>query len=435
MSRDGERARPPSRGKVRRTWLRARMLATALVVLVVTALGAWANVLNQRSIQRLELVDARLREIGQVAEARAQLQRYVVRAMPLAPPADDALVTDLRIQIDQARALGDRLPEDIRDGLDNMAMRLRFPLVERSDLISAAAFIEQITSEESDVHRRIFADARADARAELVTVLVGLGILGGLFVIALWTLPETMMEPLRSRLRDSTRALLEQERALARSQQLALMGEAAATLAHEVRNPLAGAVLALQNLAREREDLAPRVAPLLGELERVSRTLRQYLGQIHAPPEPTETVELADVVTDLTELLRYQAPSTVRIKNKVSAPSPALAAPDALRQILLNLGLNAIEAMAPSGGTLTFEAHRNGRSATLSVLDEGPGFPASVLANQTEPFASEKEGGTGIGLRVVRRLVFEMGGDVTFTNRPEGGARVDLSLPVDEAAA
>jgi two-component system C4-dicarboxylate transport sensor histidine kinase DctB len=91
--------------------------------------------------------------------------------------------------------------------------------------------------------------------------------------------------------------------------------------------------------------------------------------------------------------------------------------------------------MEPGGGTVTFQAERNGKAAVLSVLDDGPGFPAAVLANQTEPFASAKEGGTGIGLRVVRRLVAEMGGGVTFSNRPEGGGRVDLTLPLAENAA
>ena len=156
---------------------------------------------------------------------------------------------------------------------------------------------------------------------------------------------------------------------------------------------------------------------------------------MHAPPEPPDTVDLAAVVDDLAELLRYQAPPSVRIRNRVTAPSAARAAPDSLRQVLLNLGLNAIEAMEPHGGVLAFQVQPNGRSTVLSVLDDGPGFPAAVLANQAEPFVSEKEGGAGIGLRVVRRLVTEMGGEVTFSNRPEGGARVDLALPQSEATA
>ena len=428
MARDAARPR-------KRTWLRTRVMATGMILLVVGALAASAFLLNQRGLERLELVDQRLIETGQFAAMRARLQRYVVRDMPIALPAEDALVVDLRIQIDQARSLGDRLPAEVLANLDDLAQRLRFPLVPRSDLISAAALLEDLGSAESAVHKDIFTDARTDARAELVTGLIGLGVLGLLAILGLWAVPEAVMEPLRSRLRDSTRALLEQERALARSQQLALLGEAAATLAHEVRNPLAGAVMALQNIAREQEDLAPRIAPLLGELERVNRTLRQYLGHVHAPPEPTQTVDLASVVDDLAELLRYQAPPSVRIRNRVAEPSTARAAPDALRQVLLNLGLNAIEAMGPSGGALTFQVEPNGRATVLSVLDDGPGFPPAVLANQAEPFVSAKEGGVGIGLRVVRRLVTEMGGEVTFSNRAEGGARVDLALPLTEVAA
>ncbi len=423
----GEAARPRRRGR-----LRTRVVATGVVLLVVLALGASAAVLTHRSVVRLELVDARLREIGRFTEARARLQRYVVQAMPPLLPADDALVVDFRLQIDQARSLGPRLSPDIRQGLDELALNLRQPLVARSDLVTAAAVLEQISSAESDVHAEIFDDARSGARAELAAALVGLGILGILAMVGLWAVPEGVVEPLRRRLRESTRALLEQERELARAQQLALVGEAAATLAHEVRNPLAGVVMGLQNLSRERSDLQPRLAPLLGELERVTRTLRQYLGRVHAPPETPVPVDAAPVVADLAELLRYQAPPSVRVRNRVAEPFEVRAAPDALRQVLLNLGLNAMEAMENGGGTLAFEGSRNGEGAVLSVLDEGPGFPPDVLAGRAEEFVSEKEEGSGIGLRVVRRLMSEMGGRVAFANRPEGGARVDLILPAEE---
>lgn len=414
-------------------WLRLRVLATVVVLLVVAALAATAVVLNRRSLARLALVDARLRETAPFTEARAELQRLVVEALPPALRADNALVTDFRLQIDQARSLGDRLPEDVRAGLDELARDLRQPLVARSDLVAAAALLEEIAGAESALHTRIFDDARDDARAELLTALVGLGLLGILAVAGLWAVPEAVVDPLRRRLRESTRTLLEQERELARAQQLALVGEAAGTLAHEVRNPLAGVVMALQNLSREREDLAPRIAPLLGELERVTRTLRQYLGRIHVRPEPSEAVDGARVVADLAELLSYQAPPSVRIRDRVPRPFGVRAAPDALRQVLLNLGLNAIEAMEGKGGTLAFEGVRQGDSAVLSVLDDGPGFPPEVLADRAEAFVSEKEEGTGIGLRVVRRLVTGMGGEVSFSNRTEGGARVDLTLPSEEA--
>ncbi|HZD04358.1 MAG TPA: HAMP domain-containing sensor histidine kinase, partial [Longimicrobiales bacterium] len=393
-----------------------------------------AVILNRRSLARLAVVDERLREIGPFTEARAELQRLVVEALPPALSAEDALVVDFRLQIDQARSLGARLPEDVRKGLDELARDLRRPIVARSDLAAAAALLEEIAGAESALHTRIFDDAREDARAELFTALVGLGVLGILAAAGLWAVPEAVVEPLRRRLRESTRALLEQERELARAQQLARLGEAAGTLAHEVRNPLAGVVMALQNLSREQEALAPRIAPLLGELERVTRTLRQYLGRIHVRPEPSVGLDAARVVRDLAELLSYQAPPPVHIRNRVPGPFPVRAGPDALRQVLLNLGLNAIEAMEEAGGTLTFEGRREGNSAVLSVLDDGPGFPEKVLSDRAEAFVSEKEEGTGVGLRVVRRLVTGMGGEARFCNRPDGGARVDLIFPVEEAS-
>lgn len=405
-------------------------MATAAVLVVAGGLAVAAAALTERSLARLELVDARLREVGRFTEARARLQQFVILALPPTLQSDHSLVVDLRIQIDQARSLGPRLPDDVRLGLDQLARALRQPLVLRSDLVAAAALLDEITSAESAVHARIFDEARSDARTELAAVVVVLLVVGGLAILALWVVPDRIVDPLRRRLRESTRALLARERELAQAQQMALLGEAAATLAHEVRNPLAGVALGLQNLGREREDLGPRLTPLQAEIERVTRTLKEYLGRVHAGPGKPEDVDLAAAVEDLAELLRYQAPPGVRVVNRVGGGHVVRVPPDALRQVVLNLGINAMEAMDSRGGTLTFEARREEAGRTvLAVLDNGPGFPPDVLADRTEPFTSLKEGGSGIGLRVVRRLTAEMGALLRLSNRPKGGARVELSLP------
>lgn len=410
--------------------IRLRWWLTLVVVLAATAGGVVIAVLGSRNLERLALVDARLQDVGQFAGARASLQRQSFELLPRTLPGDNVLVQDVRLQLLQADQLGDRLPATVRTALGELDAALRRPLVGRDALVTAAVLLERIVQAEAEAQEQIFADARSDIRRERTLIYGGLVLITFLLVAALWVAPRTATGPLRLLARAWLRGVLDQRRTLLRAERLALAGEAAASLAHEMRNPLAGIVLGLQNLERDAPDpLASRVRPLVAEIERVNRSLNEHLGALRAPVEMPEPVDIHRTVAELAELLRYEAADRIAIEPDVPQGTICRTQPDRFRQVVLNLGLNAIQAMEGEGGRLRIRASTSGGSLELEVRDTGPGFPPALLEATPAPFTTTRAQGTGLGLRLVRRTVTEMGGTVDLSNPPEGGARVLVRIP------
>jgi len=230
--------------------------------------------------------------------------------------------------------------------------------------------------------------------------------------------------------RAATRALLEQQRSLARAERLAATGELAASVAHELRNPLAAIHLALQNLRGEMRDadLSLRVDRVVQEVERLTRLLNQLLDASRHAPEPSREIQLAGLVAELLELTRHQLPTTIALENRVEPSLTCRLPQDRLRQSLLNLLLNAAAALGEAG-VITIAARREGEKIRIEVSDDGPGFAAEIIDGGIRPFASTREQGTGLGLAIVRRFARDMGGEVTLSNCTPHGARVTLLLP------
>jgi signal transduction histidine kinase len=231
------------------------------------------------------------------------------------------------------------------------------------------------------------------------------------------------------------RRLLEQQRELARAERLAATGELAASVAHELRNPLAGIQMTLANLRSEITDpeVGERLDLVLNEVGRLTRLLNSLLDSARHQPEAPRLVQLAPLVEELLALTRHQLPEGVRLECRV-APSLACRAPqDRLRQALLNLVLNAGAALGERGGVITISAEGDAERVRLTVSDDGPGFPPEVLQNGIRPFFSTREQGTGLGLSLVRRFAREMGGELTLANRTPHGAEVTITLPLREA--
>jgi len=209
-------------------------------------------------------------------------------------------------------------------------------------------------------------------------------------------------------------------------------GELAASVAHELRNPLAGIQMTLSNLRTELGDgdHGERVDLVLNEVARLTRLLNSLLDSARHQPEPKRQVALAPLVEELLTLTRHQLPDTVRVESRVDPSLTARVSPDRLRQALLNLVLNAGGALGDAGGTIVIAARSGDERVQLSVTDDGPGFPAELLRNGIRPFFSTREQGTGLGLSLVRRFAREMGGDLTLANREPRGAEATLTLPV-----
>jgi two-component system NtrC family sensor kinase len=237
-------------------------------------------------------------------------------------------------------------------------------------------------------------------------------------------------DTLEREVRAATGALLDQSRELARAERLAAVGAVSAGLAHELRNPLAGIQMACAKLRRGMQDPArtQRLDLVVAELKRINRLLTDMLSQAHSPPEPARVVDLAASVRDLLALARYQVPEAVHLAQTVPEGLTCRLPEGQLRQALLNLVLNAAQALDGHPGRIDVEAHRADGRLRLSVSDDGPGLPAALLEAGVRAFATHREQGTGLGLAMVRRFVRDLGGDMHLENPPSGGARVTLEL-------
>jgi signal transduction histidine kinase len=235
-------------------------------------------------------------------------------------------------------------------------------------------------------------------------------------------------------------ASLERERRLEaealRQSRLAAMGETAAMLAHEVRNPL-GAMelftgLLLQDLQDRPESkrLVEQVARGIADLNHLVTNLLEFTRTQTPRTAVVECCALLDDVLHYTADLR--AAGGVAVERRHGAPVvPALADPDLLRPVLVNLVRNAFQAM-PDGGTLTVGASGGPPCVRIVIADTGPGVPAEVREEIFRPFFTTRARGTGLGLTVARALVTAMGGTLALGSSSGRGATFSVELPAAE---
>ena len=240
---------------------------------------------------------------------------------------------------------------------------------------------------------------------------------------------------LESQVESATRALLEQHRSLSNSERLAAVGEMMARIAHELRNPLAGVKLACTNL---REELSQRLGTpeyneridmVTGEIDRIITMQNTLLDHSRHKPEPSRNITISRTVQDLVKLARYQIPMQVELEQRIPDDIVCHLPEGQFRQSLLNLILNARQALDGRIGRITIEANLTDSLLRLDVCDDGPGFPRDLLEYGIQAFKSHRAEGTGLGLSMVQRFARAVGGDVYLANRKPHGACVTLELP------
>jgi two-component system sensor histidine kinase HydH len=241
------------------------------------------------------------------------------------------------------------------------------------------------------------------------------------------------MDGLANRVEQVVRQLQQRERDMRRAERLAAVGQLAAGMAHEIRNPLTSVQLLVQLARRDPSGGAltdDDLALIDNELGRIEQSLRTLLDYARPPKLERVTCDLAAVVEGALKLVRGRAgQQNVEVRFVPPKEAVALSAdPAQLRQVLVNLILNALDAM-PTGGTLDLVANRAGPDATLAVSDTGVGIAAEMLPRLFEPFATGKETGVGLGLVVSKRIVEDHGGELRGFNRPRGGATFFVTLP------
>ncbi|MGK9451592.1 sensor histidine kinase [Acidithiobacillus caldus] len=245
------------------------------------------------------------------------------------------------------------------------------------------------------------------------------------------------LQDLQREVHQAAHTLIAQQAAMARSERLAAVGEAAAALAHELRNPLAGLQVGCANIRREiaDADINERLGLMEDELRRVSRLLDHQLRGARQAQEAGQWVNPAETLESLINLLRYQVPGNIRLTFQAEATGRCLLPLDHFRQAVLNLLLNAIQALGSEGGEIRVQLSRRDPDLELAVCDNGPGFPETLLREGIRPFASTREQGTGLGLSMVRRFARSLGGSIQLANAEPQGAVVVLRLPCPENTA
>lgn len=225
------------------------------------------------------------------------------------------------------------------------------------------------------------------------------------------------------------------ERTLRETSALAAAGELAAMLAHEIRNPLAVVssraerVEAKIRQGRPAEDVLEWFAAIPREVARLDEILARYLS-FARPGEARGEAEIGDAVESVLALMREDFERRgVRVEWQRPAGSPRAALPvAALHQVLVNLLLNARDAM-PAGGLLRIETRRSGARILLALTDSGGGLTPEAQRRAFEPFFTTRQGGSGLGLAIVRSLLELHDARIELENLPGRGLRVALWLP------
>jgi signal transduction histidine kinase len=222
------------------------------------------------------------------------------------------------------------------------------------------------------------------------------------------------------------------ERSLAHAEKLAAIGETAARIAHDIRNPVAAARSLAQQLAAEPgSPFRSEHTLILAELDRVERHVAALLRFARREELRLGTVDLGELArTTVAHLGSRLARDGIAVDLRLATDVRARADVEKLRQVLINLLENAADALAdaPNGRRLAVEVATTGAVATVRVSDSGPGVPPAALDRLFEPFFSLKEHGTGLGLAIAKRTIDAHGGRITATSG--AGMTFDIELPL-----
>lgn len=237
---------------------------------------------------------------------------------------------------------------------------------------------------------------------------------------------------------DERRAMQQLQKAqdqLVHSERLAALGDMSAKVAHEINNPLGiikNYLLLIRRSAGEPEGCEKNVGVVEQEIDRIARIIRQLL-EFHRPTEvemqPTDLVQQVDEILTLME--RLLSSHHIEIVRDYGRERPkVIGVADNLRQVFMNLIINARDAMK-EGGTLRVGLGTENGTVTVSFADSGPGIPPNVIPRIFEPFFTTKSPGegTGLGLSVCYGIIKSHNGTITFRNTDTGGC-FDIRLPI-----
>jgi signal transduction histidine kinase len=242
-------------------------------------------------------------------------------------------------------------------------------------------------------------------------------------------------QQMEEKIQKTTADLRKTEAQLIRSEKLAALGQLAAGIAHEIRNPLTSINILIHSLTENfpsenahREDLQV----IEEEIRRINEIVDQFL-RFAKPASPLfEKTNLIPIFEEILQLLRPQIErGKIKVKKEFE-PLPLITVDkEQVKQVILNLLLNAVQAM-PKGGHLTLrgQASESDRWIRLSIQDSGIGIPGEDLNKLFDPFFSTKEGGVGLGLSIAHRIIDQHHGKIEVESAPGKGTLLMVWLPI-----
>ena len=241
---------------------------------------------------------------------------------------------------------------------------------------------------------------------------------------------------------DMAISLKEHQTKIQQAERLAAVGELAAGLAHEVKNPLAGIKVSIEvlknelNIAQEDKEIFLRI---INEINRIESLLKNMLNYARPSKPLPESVNISDILENIIKMSVHSLKSpkeTSRVtkdinfvKDFASDFPPIYADPGQMQQVFLNLVLNAIDSINEKG-TITIKTERaTDESMQIQISDTGKGIAPEVLVNVFNPFFTTKSKGNGLGLAICKRLVEQNHGTIDVFSNPEGGTTFVITLP------
>lgn len=240
--------------------------------------------------------------------------------------------------------------------------------------------------------------------------------------------------------RNATAQLRAAQQQLVQSEKLAALGEMSAKIAHEVNNPLGiikNYMLLLERSVQSQEPAAEQVRIVSEELDRIAKIVRQLL-KFHRPGDITfNRLDMCDLIENVLILWEPQLNhNRIKVTRKSLSPCPPInGSMESLRQVFVNLIINARDAM-PDGGELIIEIATDEKNLIVRLRDSGPGIPPDLIPRIFEPFFTTKQAGqgTGLGLSVCYGIIKSHKGSISFKNADPGGC-FEVTLPLAETGA
>jgi two-component system, NtrC family, sensor histidine kinase HydH len=249
---------------------------------------------------------------------------------------------------------------------------------------------------------------------------------------------DRQVQSLVSQIEEVVERLHQREREVRRAEQLAAVGQLAAGMAHEIRNPLTSIKMLVQTAREDSLSHLPMddLAIIEREVRRVEQSLQTFLDFARPPKAEKAPIDLRAIIQETFNLTRGRAAKQrVEVSSKCIGERFTVSADAAqIRQVLVNLILNGLDAM-PGGGALTLDLHEAGTQVKIVIQDTGPGIAPEMGDRLFEPFVSTRETGSGLGLVICKRIVEDHGGTIEAENAREGGARFTVLLPREPGRA